>query len=535
MTRYKQHNRRIAVQTPLGDDALLLTAFAGREEFSRLFHFDLDMLSLDDAIDPRHLVGKPVSFCVRHNDGKLRHFHGHVSRFSACGANDRLSRYRAEVVPWLWFLTRNSNCRIFQHLSVPEIIERVFEDAGFRDFDLSGITENHAKREYCVQYGESDFNFVSRLMEDEGIFYYFVHGKNKHTMVLGDQRVAYRKSEHTSVRLSSNTGGLEVTDEIYRWESTYEFRAGRVAHTDFNFLNPMANMLAGTKTIAEFDAVDRFEKYEFPGGYSQRPDGESLARMRMEEEEVACCVVEGEGVCRGFAPGHTFALAVDSQREYASPKPHVLCSVTHYARLADPYLSQNDAADNEASLDYRNEFTCIPASTTFRPRRVTPKPHVPGTQTAIVVGPAGEEIYTDKHGRVKVQFHWDRYGKRDENASCWIRSSQPWAGKGWGGIQIPRIDQEVIVDFIEGDPDRPIITGRVYNAASMPPVSNAGRDPDKGEKTPADMKAAAMQMSLRSNSLGDSGGYNEITMHDAGGEEKLYFRGAQRSQGYGRA
>jgi type VI secretion system secreted protein VgrG len=527
MIQYVQHDRRLAVHTNLGPDALLLTAFSGREEMSRLFHFQLDLLSERDDIMPHDIVGQPVAFRVTNEEGHTRWFNGIINRFASRGRDDRLSAYRASVVPAPWLLTRTADCRIFQQKTVIEIATTIFDELGYADYDFACVQGHHPKREYCVQYRETDFDFISRLLEEEGIFYYFKHEPDRHVMTFGDHRSAYSECPDGEVSMLAKLNAPESHDQITEWEHVWSFPSGRWAQSDFNYLTPSANLLTETRTLVDLEKVHQLELFEYPGEYEDKGDGEELARIRMEEVEAEFDVVEGKGFCCHFSPGCKFKMARHHLAKEEG-RGYMLTAVEHTASIAGSYTT-NDRITTDNDIQYVNRFVCVPSQITFRPKRITPKPIVHGSQTAIVVGPSGEEIYTDKYGRVKVQFHWDRYGKRDENSSCWIRSSQPWAGKGWGGIQIPRIGQEVIIDFIEGDPDRPIITGRVYNAESMPPVSGAGRDPDKGEEAPADMKAAAMQMSLRSNSLGGSGGHNEITMHDAGGAEKLFIR-AQKDE-----
>lgn len=498
--QYTQEKRLLSLTTPLGKDVLLLSAFTGQEEMSRLFSFQLDMLSEKESIAARDIVGKEVSWTVGRADKELRPFHGVVSRFSAGTMRGRILReYRAEVVPWLWFLTRTADCRIFQNKTAPEIVEQIFKDLGFSAYkaDLKG---KYVKRDYCVQYRETDFAFVSRLMEQEGIFYYFQHEKGKHTLILADSKNAYKDAVEKKVIFST---GATLPGHVTRWEHQYEFRPGKFAQTDYNFETPSTSLMTNTQTTVKLPGNDKFEVYDYPGDYLKKADGEALTKVHMEEEETAHDVVSADGTCATFGPGYKFTL---DKHECSSEqgKEYVVTSVRHAARTTG-YIS----GDKEGE-DYRNIFACIPSAVPFRPTRTTPRPVVRGPQTAVVVGPRGEEIYTDKYGRAKVQFHWDREGKKDENASCWVRVAQNWAGKNWGGVFLPRIGQEVIVDFLEGDPDRPIITGRVYNAELMPPYT-----------LPANMTQSGVKSRASKNGAADN--FNELRFEDKKGSEEIYF------------
>lgn len=499
-----QEARFLNLSTPLGDDVLLLTAFTGSEEMSRLFSYELEMFSDEPSINAADIVGQDVTFSVELADGSRRYFNGFVSRFVAGDESSERHRiYRAEVVPWLWFLTHTADCRIFQDKTVPDIIEQILSDLGFSDYELK-ISLNHKTWEYCVQYRETDFDFISRLMEQEGIFYFFRHEDGKHTMVIADHLGAYTDCPENQVDLPFDTTGVAVTDHLSGWEHHYEFLPGKWAQTDFDFKKPRTSLMTRTNTIVDLPDVDKYEVYDFPGEYVEKSDGEMETRIRMEERETPQNVVHGASNCKTFTVGGKFTVRKHRVSDEEG-KCYVITSIVHTATEEMPYET---GAVGE--LDYKNTFACIPESVVFRPARITPKPLTSGVQTAIVVGPAGEEIYTDEYGRVKVQFHWDREGQGDENSSCWIRVAQNWAGEKWGVLFNPRIGQEVIVDFIQGDPDRPIITGRVYNAEQMPPYDL----PD--EQTKSTVKT-------RSSKGGDSDNFNEIRFEDKKGAEELYI------------
>ncbi len=494
---YTQKFRRIAVETPLGEDVLLLSSFTGEEGVSRLFRFELNMLSENESVDFDGLVGENVTIRVTLPDASDRYFNGQISRFAQGGRDRDFATYHAEMVPWLWFLTRSAGCRIFQNKKAPDIIQQVFDDLGFQDYALR-LYGSFPEREYCVQYRETDFNFVSRLMEEEGIFYFFEHDNGKHTLVLSNDSGAHKpcpKQERARYELTG--GGSREDDVILEWESSQELRPGKYALQDYNFEDP------STDLFTQVSGTGDYRIYDYPGEYRKRAEGDRLARLRLDETHTPAKVITGASDCRAFTSGYRFHLE-DHYRD-AFNSDYVLTLVRHSASQGGDFRS---GGGEEGEFHYRNTFECIPLSTPFRPPRLAPHPVVQGSQTAVVVGPGGEEIFTDKYGRVKVQFYWDRLGKMDDKSSCWIRVAQPWAGKGWGTVFIPRIGQEVIVHFLEGDPDRPIITGCVYNAEQMPPYDLPG---EKNKST------------IKSLSTKGGGGFNEFRLDDTKGTEQIFL------------
>jgi len=497
-----QANRTISIDTPLGQDVLILRAFTGTEAVSQLFHFQLDLVSDDAEIDYNAIIGRNVTIAVRLEDESTRrYFNGHVSRFTQLPSEGRLARYQAAVEPWLWFLTRTSDCKIFQKKSVPDIVQEIFRTFGFQNFELQ-LNRSYTPWEYCVQYRETAFNFISRLLEQEGIFFFFRHEQGRHTLILADSSSAHKPCpDQPEARYHLVVGGgyTPEDDTVSSWRMEQEMRPGKYALSDFNFETPRDSLLSTLASKIDQGGNSRFEIYDYPGEFANRREGDDTVKLRMEEEEACHTTITGESSCRGFCSGFRFNLTGHPRSDQNGS--YVLTSVTHSANTGS-LLSESDGE----GARYSNNFTAMPASSPLRPARVTPKPMVQGPQTAIVVGPAGEEIFTDKYGRVKVQFHWDRYGKRDENSSCWVRVSHPWAGKGWGAVSIPRIGQEVVVDFLEGDPDQPLITGRVYNAEQMPPYG---------------LPSGAVVSGIKTNSTKGGGGYNEMSMDDTKGKEKI--------------
>jgi len=505
-----QADRLFEVKSPLGKDVLLFHAMSANERLSHPFKVDLELLSKNHDIELDDVVGNLLT--VRLDmpaEGKTRFFNGYVSQFSYEGNVREFSRYHATLRPWFWLLTRKADCRIFQEKTVPEIIEQIFQDDGFSDFEkrLSG---EYRTWEYCVQYRETDFNFVSRLMEQEGIYYYFKHEDGKHTMVLSDSVSAHDPIpdyEKVPYYPPSESGRRE-RDHLSAWSVRKQVEPGKYSLRDFDFEKPGADLETRSNNPLNHAQKD-FEVYDYPGEYVESGEGETYARIRLEELQSQHERVSGGGNVAGLFAGGLFALTgfprEDQNREYLVTSSTVELS-------SEAYLSGKGGGESAC----RCSIVALDSKTPYRAPRATAKPVVQGPQTAIVVGPSGEEIYTDKYGRVKVQFHWDREGKDDENSSCWIRVSYPWAGKNWGGVHIPRMGQEVIVDFLEGDPDRPIITGRVYNAESVVPYSLPDNMTQSGIKS-------------RSSKGGSGDNFNEIRFEDKKGEEQVYIH-AEKNQ-----
>ncbi len=515
MPHYSQQERLIALTTPLGEDVLLLAGFTGHEAISRLFSFQLDLLSDQGPIDFAQIIGKNVTISVTQADDTPRYFNGMVSHFAQSGADARFTHFQMEVVPWTWMLTRYADCKIFHNKKVNEVIEQVFSDRGFQDYTLL-LNGDYSPMEYCVQYRETDFNFISRLMEQNGIFYFYQHEKGKHTMVIADSATAHEPCPgQTSAGYNLVSGGIDEADVINSWILEQQLRSGKYTLTDYNFTTPSANLTATEPSVIEVGGNSGFEIFDYPGEYTTRGDGAGFAKLRMQEEEAGHLVASGSSVCRAFTSGYKFNLTDHYQN--TMNVSYVLTEVQHIASAHGSYnLGSAGSGDS-----YSNHFTCIPETVPFRPARLTPKPFVQGPQTAVVIGKStykdtsgddgggdGEEIWVDSYGRVIVLFPWDRAGK----CSCRVRVSQEWAGQGWGAITIPRVGQEVLVSFLEGDPDRPIITGRVYNAEQTVPYD-----------LPANQTRSTFK--TRSSEGGGTDNYNELRFEDKTGSEQIFLRG----------
>lgn len=497
-----QHNSFVTLTTSLGPDALVLESLIGTEGISRLFRFNLELISDSRTVQFEKLVGKPVTITIDLPDlVEKRYIHGIVSRFGLRRKDGLHTHYQAQVVPWLWLLGRSADCRIFQSMSVPEIIKQVFSDHDKNDFrdDLEG---DFPKLDYCVQYRERDLDFVQRLMEEHGISYFFEHHKDKHVLVLANSPKAYRALPgQETIRYKEDPKAVRpgiFASYVTSLKANQRLRPGKYTLTDYNFEAPTQPMAASVPTNVKVDGNDAYEVYDYPGRFLDATAGEAVAKLRIEERETMHLRALGRSTCRAFVPGYKFELTdhyrPDMNNEY------LLTRVEHRVQAGEL---------NAERMQYENRFIATPASSPYRPALRTSRPIVEGPQTAKVVGAAGEEIYTDKYGRVKVQFHWDRKGKFDEKSSCWVRVSQLWAGKNYGTVFIPRVGQEVIVDFLEGDPDRPIITGRVYNA-----------DETVGYTLP-DEKTKSW---IKSNSSKGGGGYNELRFEDASDKEEVFLQ-----------
>ena len=497
-------NRSVSVTTPLGDEELLFRSMTGTEEMGRLFEFEIELIreQAKGTVDIAKVLGQNITLTLEMPDTSTRYFNGEVIQFKHTGFSEGLYNYRATLRPSLWFLTRTANCRVFQEKTIPDIVKEILQDHPYVyvEHNTEGTYDT---LDYCVQYRESDFDFISRLMEHAGIFYYFKHADGKHTMVITDAGNAYQSvSGYTTIPYfpPGNIAAREQ-DHIYGWLTDHQVQSGKYEINDFDFESPSSDLTAKS-TISAGHTHDDLEIYDYPGKYTDTSVGTTRTDIRMEELHAQYALVQGQGNAMGIQTGMEFTLS-DFYFKEENVK-HVIVSAT-YMIQGDPLGSGGGSGS-----PFEVSFVALNAKQQFRPERTTAKPVISGSQTAIVVGKQGEEIWTDKYGRVKVQFHWDREGEHNEKSSCWVRVSSPSAGKKWGWISIPRIDQEVIVSFLEGDPDKPLITGLVYNAEQMPPYELPANQTQSGMKT-------------HSSKSGTADNFNEIRFEDKKGEEELYI------------
>lgn len=501
---YTQDNRFLRIETGLGKDTLLLRRVQGSESLSELFCFELDLLSYDENINPADIVGDHVALSLDATSSAPRYLNGYVKSFVYTGLEKRgLYGYKAEIVPWLWFLDKRTNCRVYQNQNVQQIIESLLGELGFKDYVFS-LSEEHPAMDYCVQYQESDFQFISRLMEQEGIFYFFEHQADKHILHIVDSAAAYETLSGETLEHSSGSRGKQY---INAWQHRFHYCSGAFAQTDFNFENPNHSLLTETPTSVKLKNNAALELFDFPGNYRDTQQGQSLTRLRMQQEEMAYENIVARSNIHQLELGRKFKLRSD-ENAADNKKQFVITRIEHYG-FDGSYLEEKDQDGAGSGSSYSNQFSCIPAAITFRPACRIKKPRIDGVQTAVVVGKAGDEIYTDKYGRIKLQFHWDRYGSKNEESSCWVRVATPWAGTKWGTLNIPRVGQEVVVTFVNGDPDQPLVIGGVYNGAHMPPVSLPEGKNYAGTKS--------------RSAKGDSSSFNEMSIDDTKGSEQLKF------------
>lgn len=499
---YTQDGRPLQVATALEKDVLLLQHFEARESMSELFRIRLTMLSEKPDLELTKIIGTNMTAAVGTGEA-WRYFNGYVRTIRQAETTLDLTTYEAELVPWLWFLTQTRDCRIFHEMTVPDIIEKVFELHGFKGYEKK-LQATYRERVMVVQYRETAFDFISRLMEEEGIYYYFTHADGEHKMVLGDDPSGcVPVPEHAKVVFNPGEGTIRGEEHVNAVNLQSRVRSTKVALRDFFYETPNEDL--NVQREAELESL-KLPVYDYPGGYTKAGEGKHYAQVRMEAAAAPQDVLRGKGDCRNFSAGYRFRL--EEHPHAAMKKEWLLVEVLHKASLAEG--AYRSGVQKTADSGYENRFVCIPHETPFRPARRTPLPVI-GTQTAIVVGPSGEEIHTDKFGRIKIQFHWDRIAKLDDKASCWVRVAQLMAGKKWGFIHLPRIGQEVVVEFEEGNPDRPIVTGCVYNGEAMPPFELPGNKTMSGMVSRSSKDAKGENITI-------------IRVEDKKGEEQLFIQ-----------
>jgi type VI secretion system secreted protein VgrG len=484
------------------DVGLKFKSMSAHEEVSRLFEFQVIAISGDSAISADDLLGTQAAVSLEVADDTKRWFHGVIASFGIEGVVGRYYSYRLTLRPWAWLLTRSADLRIFQQKTAPDIIKDVFGE--YAHTFVNELKGTYATRTYCVQYRETDFNFVSRLMEEEGIFYYWRHSEDKHELVLADGPSTHVATPGFDTILYLEDD-LRVAEKqaINDWHMRHEIQPGKATLSDYDFDKPSTSLRSLTASGSRKHAEREHEIYDYPGLYGVKADGDARARIRLDELSARFGRFTGQGNTPGLAAGALFTL-----------KDHPRADQNGDYVLLSTQIDMQQAgyeSGNEQDTLFLCRFVAKAAADPFRPARTTRKPSVAGPQTALVVGDGDKgDIWTDKYGRVKVQFHWDRVGKKDGKSSCWLRVASGWAGNGWGLLAIPRIGQEVVVAFLEGDPDQPLVVGSVYNAENMPPY---------------ELPAKAAVMTLKSRTLqGAVADYNELRFDDTKGSEHLMLQ-----------
>ncbi|MGK9230695.1 type VI secretion system tip protein VgrG [Inquilinus limosus] len=500
-----QQGRLLAIETPIGPDIFLLEAMEGEEEVCALFSFRLRVRSKRQDVTPADMVGLPISWSLELPGGGRREWSGVVGALEAGPMlGDGMRAYTVTAHPWLWLFGHTSDCRIFQYKTTQQILETIFAEANIRDYDFKGVIGPKAVREYCVQYNETDLNFVFRLLEEEGWAWWFRHepgqdgAPGRHVLVVADGAHAWTPGEEPTIRYTTTDVDL---NDVTAWTRRFSFLPGRLAESDWNFEMPRAPQMRDQPSLAPIGSNKPFEVYHWGGRFADRDRADQVTKRRIEAHEARFETIQAEGGNRRIQPGQKFTLA--GHPAAAENADYAVVSVHHAAY--DPTYA-NDAGGGPPR--YENRFAAIPAAVPYTPGQKTHRPRIDGVQTATVVGPPGEEIHTDRYGRIKVRFPWDRYAKGDDGDSCWLRVSQPWGGRNWGAQTIPRIGMEVLVAYVEGDPDKPLVVGVVPNAEMMPPLSLPGH------KT---------RTSLKTSSSPGGAGFNELSFEDKSGAEEVFL------------
>ncbi|MBL8299994.1 MAG: type VI secretion system tip protein VgrG [Rhodanobacteraceae bacterium] len=500
-------NRTLNVTTPLGPEVLRFDSLQGKESLSQLFDFQLTMKSEERGISAPSLLGQSITVDFELEGGARRHLNGQCVQFRSAGRRGKQHLYVAQLKPWLWYATRRSDYRIFQQQSTVDIVKKVLSLYPFQTKWL--LSKSYRQWNYCVQYRETDANFVQRLLEHEGIWYWFEHSAGEHTLVLTDDiGLASPYPGYAKVPFYPHDHTVPDKDHLHGWAAGGQVQSGKYSARDYNFVMPSADLTTVRGQPAGHPHAS-YDIFDYPGSYPTLGEGDPYARVRLEELQASHQRSYGQGRARGLAPGRLVNLEKHVVGDYNK----------EYLVIATEYdFSDNDYEANDGSADHHLSIAAEfhPTEQPYRPERRTPKPHTMGPESAVVTGPAGQEIYTNEHGQVKVQFHWDRYGKKDENSSCWIRVSHPWAGTGFGGVHIPRIGQEVLVDHLNGDPDQPIIVGRVYNTNNPHPWNLPANATQSGFLTRSSMGANWQNA-------------NALRFEDKKGEEQVWLH-AEKNQ-----
>ena len=509
-TELELENRKVKMRGDYKVDNLSIKGASIEEGMNMLTETKIEFLSKDRAIKLDDLVGYSVTVTIEDEEEEERTFTGRCISAEFIGLYQGKGHYMAECRPFLWFLTRGRENRIFQDMSVIDIMKEIMQEYGFWAYVDDKTSTTYPKRTYCVQYRESDFDFISRLMEEEGIYYFFVQDGDSEQMVLADA-ISAHKPTPKAPEIEFNFREAEYRrdeDHIFDWNAVESQTTGKVTLNDYDFEKPKADQKKSKGMKKGSHGHNYQEYYDYPSHIRENDVGERLTKVKIESKAIEHLRWRGAGNVRTMGNGQTFKLK-NHPREKDDDE-YLIIKATHKLQVETDYEddeSKDNLLDDRLEIDEKNKdtyrclFEVIPKKEPFRAPQVTKWPEIVGLQTAVVTGPSGEEIYTDEYGRIKVQFHWDRLGENDENTTCWVRCVMPWAGKNWGMISVPRIGQEVVIQFEEGDPDRPICTGMLYNADYMPPYALPGNMTQTGIVT-------------RSTKSGSSDTFHELIFED---------------------
>ncbi|GFZ63426.1 putative type VI secretion system effector, VgrG family [Pseudomonas amygdali pv. eriobotryae] len=484
------------------EQELLLESFRGSEGLSRAYQFDLLLVCQDSGVELKSMMGQHVVIEIELADGSPRYIAGYLTRFASGGSDGGMAKYTATLNPWFSMLKNRFDTRIFQGNTVEEVVTQVFAMCtafSKHEFRLSKPLKRYT---YITQYRESDFNFVQRLLEEEGMFYYFEHTAEGHTMIIcDDSTTLVPLPEQPQIRFHS-ASVTETADSIIEWNGDRKLQSGKIAVQTFDYRQPNNRLPVAMNSLNQQGDVENFEVYDFPGQYTHGTydEGEALLRLRVEALELRGKSFRGTSNCRAMKPGYTFELLQHYDHDQGSPEDRQFLLVLVDSEGHNNYLNGQQAS-------YFNTFSGVRKKIVFRPQLTTNRSVISGPQTAIVVGPPGEEIFTDELGRVKIQFHWDRKGEHNDKSSCWVRVAQSGASGGFGSIQIPRVGDEVVVVFLDGNPDRPLVMGSLYNSQNTPPWS-----------LPANKTQSGF---LTRSAKGDGGTANFFRFEDKAGAEQV--------------
>jgi type VI secretion system secreted protein VgrG len=495
--------------SPLGADALIPIRLSAHEGISRCFSCTVRVVSQTGPVDPDKLLNHPACITLQSRNNPIRYFHGIVRASASQGkvrgrANDEYYAYELTMVPRLWFLNQTTDCRVFQQMSVPDILQQIFTDAGLTG---ASLPQGADKREYTVQFNETDLTFATRLMEEEGYFYFFEHSASGHKLIVADQNTAFKDIPDATLWLSGGDDPVSVT----QWSHQAQTERGRMLLKDYDPESPDASLQADKKTTLATNGREQRDDFRWPGRSYEGATLDKRSQWEMEAAEAEAHQFKGASRFGSLTPGGKFKLASRPASPY--DKTYVVRSIDHEVE-DDSWLSQSGA------VSYSNQFTCFPASVSWRERTITPRPRMEGIHTALVLGPQhskgasvrsqdGEEIHTDSLGRVKIRFYWDHRAEASGGQAVWARVIQPWAGKGWGAQFIPRVGTEVAVSFVDGDPDRPIVIGGLYNGRDTPIFSDS-------EKTKLGLRT-------RSTLKGGTSKFSEFSIDDKQGQEVVFL------------
>lgn len=515
MASLKQTNRLMQFSSPLGKDALLIESLEGAEGISRLFEYHVELLAtVDTVIDPKALVGSRVTVAIALNDAQgTRWINGMIASFEQCAGDTEFDAYRARIVPCMWQLTLTANCRVFQNKTVLDIVKAVIGEYGLSISDQT--SKSYKPLDYCTQYSESDFHFVSRILEESGIFYWFEHSGQDHKIVLGDQRNAYQDCPLSSnIAYALNEKGEEGAygARVMELTATATMVTGKHATAEYDYRSYKRVDVADQNSASPF-GKNGFESYLYPAGVegylkaAQSSLTSDLESLSLNTESLASDAMaelfNGSSNARSFCAGYTFTLAKHPRSAWN--RKYLLTAVSLSAGQSPPYRSNFNQAEG-----YSNRFTAVSSDIIFKPERTAEKPRIYGPQTAFVVAPSGEEMYIDKLGRVCIQFFWDKLRKPNTVDNTWVRVAQSWAGNGWGTYFWPRLKDEVVVQFLDGDPDNPVITGSVYNGVNVPKYALPDHSTRSGLVT-------------RSSKGGSAKNANEMRFEDKTGSEQIFL------------